>query len=322
MKEAVIQVKNLRKTYNVKSISGSLFKREERYVEAVKNISFDIFKEELVAFIGPNGAGKTTTLKCLSGLLVPDGGKVDVLGFNPSKRRHDFLSRISLVMGQKSQLWWELPPIETFKLNKEIYRVGDAQYSEAVNEMIKILDIREVVEKPTRNLSLGERMRCEIVAALLHTPELVFLDEPTIGLDVVSQHNLREFIKEYNHRYNATILLTSHNMEDVSDLCKRVIVIDHGSVLYDGKISDLISGYVKEKYVHFVLRDNVNPKDLAGLGSVKSCSGNDCVLVVERSRVSDSTRELLNRFDVVDLDINEPNLEEVIKAIFEGGYKI
>lgn len=322
MKEAVIQVKNLRKTYDVRQTSGSIFQRSERYVEAVKSISFDIFKEELVAFIGPNGAGKTTTLKCLSGLLVPDGGKVDVLGFTPSKRKHEFLESISLVMGQKSQLWWELPPIETFKLNKEIYRIGDAEYSEVVNEMIKILDIREVVEKPTRNLSLGERMRCEIVAALLHTPELVFLDEPTIGLDVVSQHNLREFIKEYNHRYNATILLTSHNMEDVSDLCKRVIVIDHGSVLYDGRISDLISGYAKEKYVHFVLRENINPKELVGLGGLRSCSGNDCVLEVERGRVSSVAKELLNRFEVVDLDINEPNLEEVIKAIFEGGYKI
>jgi ABC-2 type transport system ATP-binding protein len=309
MKETVIQVKNLRKVY-------------PNDIEAVKDISFDIFKEELVAFIGPNGAGKTTTLKCLAGLLTPTSGKVEVLGFNPYKRNKEFLARISLVMGQKSQLWWELPPIETFRLNKEIYQIEDKRYNEVINEMVKILDIEEVVKKPTRNLSLGERMRCEIVAALIHSPEVVFLDEPTIGLDVVSQYNLREFIKEYNHRYSASILLTSHNMDDVSDLCKRVIVIDHGLVIYDGKISDLIKGYAKEKYVHFVLDENVNPQDLIGMGDLKRCTGSDCVLRVERGRVSDVVKEVLNRFNVIDLDISEPNLEEVIKAVFEGGYKI
>lgn len=313
MKESVVQVKNLRKTY--------LTPQGDR-VEAVKDISFDIYGEELVAFIGANGAGKTTTLKCLSGLLTPDGGRVEILGFNPAKRKKDFLEKIALVMGQKSQLWWELPPEETFKLNKEIYRIGDKEYSEVVNEMVKILDIGEVIHKPTRNLSLGERMRCEIVAALLHTPELVFLDEPTIGLDVVSQHNLREFIKEYNHRYHASILLTSHNMGDISDLCKRVIVIDHGLVVYDGRISDLVNGYVKFKYIHFVLDRNIEPRELIELGNLKECSGNEGVLVVDRGRVSDVAKELLNRFNVVDLDIVEPGLEEVVKAIFEGGYKI
>ena len=321
MKEAVIQVKNLKKRYTTQQLDG-LFHREKKVVEAVKDISFDIYKEELVAFIGANGAGKTTTLKCLSGLLTPDGGEIDVLGFNPSKRKREFLSKISLVMGQKSQLWWELPPVETFKLNKEIYCIQDKEYVEVVNEMVKILDISEVIYKPTRNLSLGERMRCEIVAALLHTPELIFLDEPTIGLDVVSQHNLREFIKEYNHRYNATILLTSHNMEDIEDLCKRVILIDHGLVLYDGKISDLIDGYAKNKYLHFVLDSNVNYEEFSSLGNVRECSGRECILVVGRERVSDVAKTILNEHKVVDLDIVEPGLEEVVKSIFEGGYKI
>ena len=322
MKETVIQVKNLRKAYLTQQFEENVFKREKKKIEAVKDISFDIFREELVAFIGPNGAGKTTTLKCLSGLLTPDGGSIDVLGFNPAKRKRDFLTKIALVMGQKSQLWWELPPVETFRLNKEIYRIGDREYEEVVNEMVKILDIGEVVKKPTRNLSLGERMRCEIVAALLHTPELIFLDEPTIGLDVVSQHNLREFIKEYNHRYKASVLLTSHDMGDISDLCNRVIVIDHGLVIYDGKISELIRGYAKEKYIHFVLGGSIESKELIGLGKLRECSGNEGVLEVSRERVSDVAKELLNRFNVIDLDISEPDLEEVIKAIFEGGYKI
>lgn len=322
MKETVVSVKNLRKTYDVQQLGGSLFSHERKRVEAVKNISFDIYREELVAFIGPNGAGKTTTLKCLSGLLVPTSGNLNVLGFNPTKRNRKFLSKISLVMGQKSQLWWELPPIETFELNKEIYGVEDKVYEEVVNEMTGILDIGEVIHKPTRNLSLGERMRCEIVAALIHSPELIFLDEPTIGLDVVSQHNLREFIKDYNAKYKATILLTSHNMEDVSNLCKRVIVIDHGVVLYDGRISDLIMGYAREKYIHIKLKDNVNVKELGELGNIKNCAGNDCVLAVPRENVSFVAKEVLNKYEVKDLDINESSLEEVIKAIFEGGYKI
>lgn len=309
MKETIIEVKNLKKIYNGE-------------VEAVKDISFEIFREELVAFIGPNGAGKTTTLKCLSGLLTPDKGKVSVLGFNPAKRKREFLSQISLVMGQKSQLWWELPPIETFKLNKEIYQIEDKKYNEVVNEMVKVLDIEDVIQKPTRNLSLGERMRSEIVSSLLHTPQVVFLDEPTIGLDVVSQYNLREFIKEYNHRYNASILLTSHNMEDVADLCKRIIIIDHGLILYDGKVADLVKEYAKSKYIHIILRQNVETDILNSFGKTEKINEKEYLISVPREVVSDTAKELLNKFEVLDLDINDLQLEDVIKGIFEGGYKI
>lgn len=309
MKETIIEVKNLKKIYNGE-------------VEAVKDISFEIFREELVAFIGPNGAGKTTTLKCLSGLLTPDKGKVSVLGFNPAKRKREFLSQISLVMGQKSQLWWELPPIETFKLNKEIYQIEDKKYNEVVNEMVKVLDIEDVIQKPTRNLSLGERMRSEIVSSLLHTPQVVFLDEPTIGLDVISQYNLREFIKEYNHRYNASILLTSHNMEDVADLCKRIIIIDHGLILYDGKVADLVKEYAKSKYIHIILRQNVETDILNSFGKTEKINEKEYLISVPREVVSDTAKELLNKFEVLDLDINDLQLEDVIKGIFEGGYKI
>lgn len=312
MKEAVVHVENLKKIYRTK----------QGEVQAVKDVSFDIFREEIVGFIGPNGAGKTTTLKCLSGLLYPDGGVVDVLGFTPSKRKNDFLCRIALVMGQKSQLWWELPPVETFRLNKEIYGIGDKEYKDILDDMVEVLDVSEVIQKPTRNLSLGERMRCEIIAALLHMPELVFLDEPTIGLDVVSQHNLRAFIKEYNRKYHASVILTSHNMEDVSDLCKRVIVIDNGLVLYDGRISELVEGYAKKKYIHFVLDCDIDPNVFKESGYLKEYVGNEGTLEVERERVSDVSKGLLNSFRVKDLDISEPNLEEVIKAIFEGGYEI
>lgn len=312
MKEAVVHVENLKKIYRTK----------QGEVQAVKDVSFDIFREEIVGFIGPNGAGKTTTLKCLSGLLYPDGGVVDVLGFTPSKRKNDFLCRIALVMGQKSQLWWELPPVETFRLNKEIYGIGDKEYKDILDDMVEVLDVAEAIQKPTRNLSLGERMRCEIIAALLHMPELVFLDEPTIGLDVVSQHNLRAFIKEYNRKYHASVILTSHNMEDVSDLCKRVIVIDNGLVLYDGRISELIDGYAKKTVIHFVLDCDIDPNVFKESGYLKEYVGNEGTLEVERERVSDVSKELLNSFRVKDLDISEPNLEEVIKAIFEGGYEI
>lgn len=313
MKEATISVKNLQKNFHGKN---------GKVVEAVKNISFDIYKEEFVAFIGPNGAGKTTTLKCLSGLLVQDSGEVEVLGFKPQKRDYAFLRDISLVMGQKSQLWWELPPKDTFLLNKEIYQVSDTKYSEVVDEMVEVLNIGEVINTPTRNLSLGERMKCELVASLIHTPKLVFLDEPTIGLDVVSQQKLRDFLKEYNKRYKATILVTSHNMEDIVDLCKRVILIDKGSVIYDGKISDLVNRYVKRREIHFVLKDPVSPKELESLGKLTDYSGGAGILSVPRDMLSSVVQRLLNENSVVDLDVHEPRLEDVIKEIFSEGYKV
>lgn len=330
MKKEIITVRNLVKKFKVQkkdnpglgSSVKSFFNGVSSEIIAVDDISFDIFREEFVAFIGPNGAGKTTTLKCLSGLLYPDSGEVSVAGFKPSSRKYEYLSKISLVMGQRSQLWWELPAEETFLLNKEIYQVEDKRYKEVLNNIVELLNLGDIIKTPVRKLSLGERMKCELVASLIHTPEILFLDEPTIGLDVVSQQKLRDFLKEYNKRYKATIILTSHNMEDIKDLCNRSIVIEKGKIVYDGKILDLNKKFVKKKSIHLVLKDNISQKDLLGFGEVVSISGNVAVLSVEREMVSDVTMKILKRFKVDDLDILEPSLEDVVKNIFEGKYEV
>ncbi|MBI2035034.1 MAG: ABC transporter ATP-binding protein, partial [Candidatus Levybacteria bacterium] len=245
---SVISVSHLTKHYKVHKkdpgLAGSLrsiFSRKYETVKAVEDVSFSVDEGELIGFIGPNGAGKTTTLKCLSGLLYPTSGKVDVLGFTPFDRKTKFLKQIALVMGQKNQLWWDLPAIDTFLLNKEIYEISKKRFDEVVNDLTKLLDIEEQLRVQVRKLSLGQRMKMELVASLIHSPKVLFLDEPTIGLDVVMQKKIREFLREYNHKYKATILLTSHYMRDVEALCKRVIVINFGKILYDGKLSDLIA---------------------------------------------------------------------------------
>lgn len=324
MKEAVVSVKNLSKTFRIFKSNGisSLFNRKYEDIKAVNDVSFEVYKEEFVGFIGQNGAGKTTTLKCLTGLLTSDSGEVEVLGFNPKKRKHEFLSRIALVMGNKSQLWWELPAIETFKLNKEIYEVSDEKFEEVVMEMVELLEIEEVVNIPVRKLSLGERMKCEIVASLIHTPELLFLDEPTLGLDVVSQQRLRDFLREYNKRYKASIVVTSHNMEDIKDLCKRVIIIDKGKKIYDGKVDDLAKNFVKNKEIVFTLSFVATHKEIEEVGKIIEFSGLSGVISVPREKVASASSKLLNNFQVEDLNIQEPSLEYIVKELFEGRYKV
>jgi len=324
MKEAVVSVKNLSKTFRIFKSNGisSLFNRKYEDIKAVNDVSFEVYKEEFVGFIGQNGAGKTTTLKCLTGLLTSDSGEVEVLGFNPKKRKHEFLSRIALVMGNKSQLWWELPAIETFKLNKEIYEVSDEKFEEVVMEMVELLEIEEVVNIPVRKLSLGERMKCEIVASLIHTPELLFLDEPTLGLDVVSQQRLRDFLREYNKRYKASIVVTSHNMEDIKDLCKRVIIIDKGKKIYDGKVDDLAKNFVKNKEIVFTLSSVTTHKKIEEVGKIIEFSGLSGVISVPREKVASASSKLLNNFQVEDLNIQEPSLEYIVKELFEGRYKV
>ncbi len=210
---------------------GSLFSRTYETIDAVNDISFSIEEGELVGFIGPNGAGKTTTLKCLSGLLYPTKGAISVLGYNPYERKNPFLKQISLVMGQKNQLWWDLPVIETILLNKEMYGISDNEYKKTLSQLTELLEVQDLLQVQAKKLSLGQRMKCELLAALIHTPKVLFLDEPTIGLDVVMQKKLREFIQAYNLSYKATIMLTSHYMKDVEALCKRIIIINHGKLL-------------------------------------------------------------------------------------------
>src|SRR3989344_2276097 len=268
-----IEVKNLKKFYQIyKKDAGfwgsvkSFAVRHYEEVKAVDGITFEIEEGELVGFIGPNGAGKTTTLKCLSGLLYPTDGTVQVLGYAPYERKTEFLKQISLIMGQRNQLWWDLPPIETFILNKEIFEVPDNQFKKTLDELIKLLAVEDILKIPVKRLSLGQRMKCELISSLLHSPRVLFLDEPTLGLDVVMQKALREFISEYNKRYHATILLTSHYMRDVEAMCERVIIINHGKILFDGKLNALVKNTLRIESSEWCLREGLTKKRSKSLG--------------------------------------------------------
>jgi ABC-2 type transport system ATP-binding protein len=321
----VITVDHLTKYYQVhqkepgmKGSLKSLFNRKYYDAKAVDDISFSINEGELIGFIGPNGAGKTTTLKCLSGLLYPTSGKVDVLGYTPFKRKHEFLKQISLVMGQKNQLWWDLPAIDSFLLNKEIYEISDKKYKDTLDELTELLDVADILQVQVRKLSLGQRMKCELIAALIHNPKILFLDEPTIGLDVVMQQKLRDFVKEYNKRYNATILLTSHYMKDVEQLCDRVIIIDHGKILYDGALTDIVKKYVKNKTLSVVFVKPVSKEKLAKLGDILKFDKTNATISVPREKTSHIAAKLLETFPVEDLNIEEANIEEIIRDVFSN----
>lgn len=318
-----ISVENLNKTYYIykkePGIGGSLkslFSRNYEEKKAVDSISFSIKKGELIGFIGPNGAGKTTTLKCLSGLLYPTSGKVEVLGFTPYKRQSSYLKRMAIIMGQKSQLWWDLPATESFLLNKEIYEVSDQEYKERTEELIHLLDAQDIVHVQVRKLSLGQRMKCELINALVHGPEVLFLDEPTIGLDVVMQKKLRDFIKEYNRRTHATILLTSHYMVDVKELCERVIVINKGHVLYDGKLDELSKRYTNIKLVTVVLEDENDFSEISKFGKVIEKDLPKVTLEIPIEHYQKATSAILQKYTVVDINIEEPPIEEIIRDFF------
>lgn len=315
----IIEVKNLTKTFKSKKRAAGLsasiisfFKPEFIEVVAVNNVSFSIEEGELVGFIGSNGAGKTTTLKMLSGLLYPSEGSVSVMDFEPFTRDKNFLMQISLVMGQKNQLWWDLPAIESFELNKEIYEISDIDYDEILNELVELLDLKEKINIPVRKLSLGERMKCELVAALLHKPKVLFLDEPTIGLDVVMQKKVREFIKSYNEKYKTTIMLTSHYMEDVQSLCERVIIINKGNLIYDGSISELIKNNAKEKIIKVTFNNQTKLKEHLNHGNVESFDEITLITKAERSEVGRIAALLHENYEVDDMDIMEPKLEEIV----------
>lgn len=319
-----ISVSHLQKHFKIhtkkpgfKESFKSIFSRHYEMKKAVDDISFTIEEGELIGFIGPNGAGKTTTLKSLSGLLYPTSGNIKVLGFEPFLRKHAFLKQIALVMGQKNQLWWDLPAEESFLLNKEIYGVTDSEYKKTSSELIDLLDASEVLRIPVRNLSLGQRMKCELIAALLHKPKVLFLDEPTIGLDVVVQKNLRHFIREYNKRSNATIILTSHYMEDVKQLCKRLIVINHGKIMYDGGTDDIIKKFSRNKIISLQFESPVEKKDLETLGEVKDYSSMKVTLVVPIAKSNHIAATLLDKYPVADISIADPHLEDIIRDFFE-----
>ena len=318
-----VVAEGLSKTFKVPVRQGglresikSLFKREFRQVEAVKDVNFRLAAGEVVGFLGPNGAGKTTTIKMLTGLLHPSAGDARVLGYQPWKRDKDLLRRIALVMGQRNNLQWDLPAADSFLLNQAIYGVPDGIFRERLTEYVERLDVGDLVDKPVRNLSLGERMKMEIIGAMLHGPEVLFLDEPTIGLDVTMQRRLRQFIIDQNREHGVTVLLTSHYMSDVSAMAERVIVISQGSLLYDGRLSGLSNRFSSHKTIRVEAADL--PDDLNGLGRVIERNAAQVVLEVERDRVSEVASRLLASATVTDLSIEEPPLEDVIDRVFTG----
>lgn len=303
---SVITVAHLTKSYQTQTkrtgLVGSLRDLiDPRYTPklAVDDVSFNIEPGELVGFIGPNGAGKTTTLKTLSGLLYPSHGEVRVLGFDPWERQDTFLRQISLVMGQKNQLWWDLPASESFALNKDIYNIPDQLYRRNLSALVEMLDLQDVLQIQVRKLSLGQRMKAELVAALLHDPKVLFLDEPTIGLDVTMQAQVREFIKAYNSTHDGAIMLTSHYMADVVELCERVIIISEGKLLYDGPLSGVIAKFSSHKIIEVVLKD----------GTTKTYK-------VARQKIAERTSQLLTKHPVVDINIKETPIEDIIRQVF------
>ncbi|MGI8486871.1 MAG: ABC transporter ATP-binding protein [Thermomicrobiales bacterium] len=330
-RQAAITVRDLRKTYIVpERESGlgaavkSLFHRTTREVTAVQGISFDIQPGEIVGFLGPNGAGKTTTLKMLSGLLFPTSGTVSVLGFTPSERDRAYLQQMALIMGQRNQLAWDIPVIDSYQFNKAIFQIPEADYQHRVNELIELLEIQELVKKPVRNLSLGERMKCEIAESLLHQPMVLFLDEPTIGLDVAMQRRIRSFVSEYNRRTNASIMLTSHYMADVEALCERVIVIHHGTLLYDGGLPGLIDRFSPHKTIGIEFEEGVSfPSDripgiLAAGGEIVSQSDHGMIVRASKADTPGVTGHLLASIPIADLSVEDPPIEEVIERVFSS----
>ncbi|MBW3018677.1 ATP-binding cassette domain-containing protein [Candidatus Woesearchaeota archaeon] len=319
----IIHIKNLCKTYKThKRESGvwsavkSLFHREHKIIHALKNVSFDIDKGEIVGFIGPNGAGKSTTIKAMSGILYPTSGEIEVLGFTPWQDRVKFVKNIGVVFGQKTSLHWDLPPVDTFHLNKVLYDIPDKEFDARLKKMAKLLDVEEVIKKPVRDLSLGERMKCEIISALLHNPPLVFLDEPTIGLDVVAKDKFREFIKEVNEKEGTTFIVTTHDMQDIELLCKRIIVINHGRIVYDGDIAK-----VRQEFhcKHIEVKLNSKGKKFR-LKGCKVISQEEFDISLELDTHMTNIKALINHlvteYDVADIVVSDPPIEEIIQTVF------
>ncbi len=326
-----ITVTNLRKVYTVpereagmRAAFGSLLHRKTKEIAAVSTISFKIAPGEIVGFLGPNGAGKTTTLKMLAGLLYPTGGEASVVGYTPWNRERSYLRQMALIMGQRNQLTWDIPVIDSFELNRAIFRIPESDYRTRVSELIELLELTELLRKPVRNLSLGERMKCEIAGSLLHQPKVLFLDEPTIGLDVAMQRKIRSFVAEYNRRTNASILLTSHYMADVEALCERVIVIHHGSLLYDGNLPGLVRTFSPHKTIVVEFEEGTSGID--DRGHVRNLIGSEGEIVdqseigmtlrVPKADTARVTGQLLASLPVADLTVEDPPIEEVIERVF------
>ncbi|MBN1259038.1 MAG: ATP-binding cassette domain-containing protein [Anaerolineae bacterium] len=328
MRDVHIEVENLSKMYRsperepgLSAALRSLVRRTYRDVEAVRGISFTVQAGEVVGFIGPNGAGKTTTLKMLSGLLHPTSGQARVLGFTPWERKPGYLRRISMVLGNKSQLLWDIPPLDTFRVLGEIYGIADADYRATLDALVTLLELAPLLNMPVRTLSLGERMKCELVAGLLHRPDVLFLDEPTLGLDVSMQGRLRRFLAEYNRRQRVTMILTSHYMADVVALCPRVILIHHGALLYDGELQGLATRLAPFKLIRVALRNGQQDqeRELPPGAELVAREHGQLTLRVDRKAAPEITAQLLSTLPVADLAVEDPPIEAVIDQIYQGG---
>ena len=326
MTDAVVEVRDLRKTFRVTerqeglaATLRSFVRRQRRDINAVAGITFGIEAGEVVGFLGPNGAGKTTTLKMLSGLLYPTGGEARVLGFVPWRRENAYLQQMTLLMGNRTQLVWDIPAADSFRVLQEIYRVPEDSFRKTVGELTELLELQELVHKPVRNLSLGERMKVEFAAGLIQSPRVAFLDEPTIGLDISMQVRIRRFVAEYNRRTGATILLTSHYMDDVVALCKRVIVIHHGQLLYDGPLADLAERMAPFKVIVATLHDGA-AADLSAYGTVVARDEGRITLKVDRQIAPERAARLVNDLGdrLTDISVEDPPIEEVIDRVFSG----
>ena len=320
---AIIEIRGLEKSYRVyqkkeglwASFAG-LLHREYRHVNAVRGIDLDVEQGEFVAFLGPNGAGKTTTLKLLSGVINPTAGEARVMGYVPWHRDHAYRRRFALVMGQKNQLWWDLPAMESFLLHRQIYRIDPNQFQRRLDELVDLLDVKQLLNQPVRELSLGERMKMELIAALLHSPEVLFLDEPTIGLDVVAQHNIQRFLKHYQSERQITILLTSHYMKDVAALCERVVIIAHGQIIFDGSLRDIVDRFSSTKVLTLLFANSDLPRDLSRFGEVIEMREPKVKLRVERRQIASVLSAVLASYAIEDVSVEDPPLEEVIAQAF------
>ncbi|MEI6444071.1 MAG: ATP-binding cassette domain-containing protein [Nostocales cyanobacterium ELA583] len=324
---SIIIAENLSKSYPVAikdpGIRGTIthfFRRTYRNINAVQDVTFSIEPGEIVGFLGPNGAGKTTTLKMLTGLIHPSNGTVKIGGFIPFNRQEAFLQKITLVMGQKQQLIWDLPALDSLRINAAVYNISDKEFQRRVGELTEMLALEGKLTQPVRKLSLGERMKAELLAALLHRPQVLFLDEPTLGLDINAQVGVREFLREYNQLYQATILLTSHYMADITALCERVLLIHQGKLMYDGKLAGLLESFAPYREIYVELVQALPLEQLMFYGDVQMLEGKTVRFIVQQEAMTRTVSQILANLEVVDLTVTEPPVEEVIGRVFQKGF--
>lgn len=319
-----IEVKHINKTFKVReklkgkfSTIRTFFSRKYKNIDAISDITFSIKKGEIVGYIGPNGAGKSTTIKILSGILIPDSGDVVIDHMNPWKDRKKYVKNIGVVFGQRSQLWWDIPAIDSFNLLKDIYKINEKEYEKTLKELVDLLKLEDILNIPVRQLSLGNRMKCEIAASLLHKPKILFLDEPTIGLDAVSKKTVREFIKKINKKNKVTVILTTHDMNDIEALAKRIILIGKGKILYDGSLNKLKKNYYNLRKFKIITNDKINLKDNYIVGQNKIDNGYEIIIDSNKVEISKFIKSISSKISIIDIDMDTPDIDELIVKLYE-----